>query len=322
MTPSKMASKLFLLLCSVLVADVSAVHWKIIPGGDGKLYLIDLDYDSPVKYAVSDSDVSFRLYTKSNPSSAQYVTIGDASTLGYFSNSRQTRFAIHGWLSNEDHLVALRNGWIQGGDYNIIMVDWRGPASNVLYKPAADAVPEVGAIVARFIDFLVQQGASASNMEVVGHSLGAHVAGVAGNRASATVGRITALDPAAPLFGGKDAADRVDSSDASFVQVIHTSVLGWVDSLGHADFFPNGGQLQEGCGIDVGGYCSHSRSHDLYAESITSSAFVSYQCDSYNNYENGACSGNTRVSMGAPCPSNTRGNFYLKTAGSSPYALG
>ncbi|XP_049763711.1 pancreatic triacylglycerol lipase-like [Schistocerca cancellata] len=315
-----MGHKLLLLFLLIGLTCAHEERWELIPGGDGKLHLVDLNRDTEL-LAVSDSDVSFRLYTQSNPTSPQYVTIGDASSLGSFSASRPTRFAIHGWLASEDNLVAIRNGWIQAGDYNVIMVDWRGPASNILYAPARNAVPEVGQIVARFIDFLVQQGANAGNMEVAGHSLGAHVAGIAGNRAAATIGRIIAMDPAAPLFGGTAAADRVDSSDAAFVEVIHTSTLGWADPLGHADFFPNGGTFQEGCSaVDL--ECSHNRSYELYAESITSSAFVSYQCDSWNNFQNGNCNGNAQVAMGAPTPSGTTGTFYLRTNGSPPYAQG
>ncbi len=65
---------------------------------------------------------------------------------------------------------------------------------------------------------------------------------------------MTALDPALPLFGVKEPADRLDPSDADFVSVVHTAggVIGWDDPLGHADFYPNGGKKQPNCGLDVG----------------------------------------------------------------------
>jgi hypothetical protein len=61
------------------------------------------------------------------------------------------------------------------------------------------------------------------------------------------VGRITGLDPSGPLFHSVGRADRLDPSDAQFVDVIHTAGK-WVgndDISGHADFFPNGGQGSE-----------------------------------------------------------------------------
>lgn len=66
----------------------------------------------------------------------------------------------------------------------------------------------------------------------------------------------TGLDPARPGFDFDDPAARLDSSDAMFVDVIHTDVrngpidssLGLQRSCGHVDFYPNGGKQQPGCG--------------------------------------------------------------------------
>jgi len=58
-----------------------------------------------------------------------------------------------------------------------------------------------------------------------------------------------ALDPAKPLYDSKGPGKRVDKSDADLVQVIHTSILGLEKSIGDADFYPNGGKKQPGCGL-------------------------------------------------------------------------
>ncbi|XP_008479096.1 lipase member H-like [Diaphorina citri] len=62
------------------------------------------------------------------------------------------------------------------------------------------------------------------------------------------------LDPAGPLFESQDPRSRLDSSDAQFVDVIHSNgenlILGGLGSwqpLGHVDFYPNGGRMQKGC---------------------------------------------------------------------------
>ena len=56
--------------------------------------------------------------------------------------------------------------------------------------------------------------------------MGAHIAGYAGERLKAQqkrkLGRITALDPAQPLFQGMPDFVRLDRGDANFVDVIHT----------------------------------------------------------------------------------------------------
>lgn len=62
------------------------------------------------------------------------------------------------------------------------------------------------------------------------------------------------LDPAGPLFESQDPRARLDSSDAAFVDVIHSNgenlILGGLGSwqpMGHVDFYPNGGRMQKGC---------------------------------------------------------------------------
>lgn len=94
------------------------------------------------------------------------------------------------------------------------------------------------------------------DVHIVGHSLGAQAAGFAGktvqNLSYSLVGKITALDPAAPLFNGNFVIgnQRLVKSDAELVVVIHTDggILGDFSSVGTIDFFPNGGTaVQPGC---------------------------------------------------------------------------
>lgn len=62
------------------------------------------------------------------------------------------------------------------------MVDWSGPAGNLNYVQAKEDTVAVGEIVARLLDFLINQGLSPANIEIVGHSLGAHICGIASYR--------------------------------------------------------------------------------------------------------------------------------------------
>jgi pancreatic triacylglycerol lipase len=145
---------------------------------------------------------------------------------------------------------------------NIIGVDWEKlatphpPASSFYYPLAAKNVLVVGERVADFLLFLLRINAvtSTDSMHVVGFSLGAHVAGIAGHRiiqsGISPLQRITGLDPASPLFQDKPKEGKLDSTDALFVDVVHTNqgFKGYVGLLGHVDFFPNGGgPFQPGC---------------------------------------------------------------------------
>lgn len=61
------------------------------------------------------------------------------------------------------------------------------------------------------------------------------------------------LDPAGPWFDKEDPAVRIDRTDARYVDNMYTNVngtfitLGLGKPVGHADFYPNGGDRQPGC---------------------------------------------------------------------------
>lgn len=52
------------------------------------------------------------------------------------------------------------------------------------------------------------------------------------------------LDPAMPKFDHASAEGRLDTTDADFVDVIHScaGTLGIKKSIGHIDFYPNNGE--------------------------------------------------------------------------------
>ena len=88
------------------------------------------------------------------------------------------------------------------------------------------------------------------------------MAGYVGFYLDGRLARITGLDPSGPLFHSVPRSDRLDWTDARFVDVIHTAGK-WVGNdeiIGHADFFPNSGRApQPGCegreSLDL--TCSH-----------------------------------------------------------------
>lgn len=74
-------------------------------------------------------------------------------------------------------------------DYNVIIVDWGLGAKYFKsigfneYPSAAANTQVVGAMLANFIHLLVQyKDADVQKMHLIGHSLGSHVAGFAGQR--------------------------------------------------------------------------------------------------------------------------------------------
>lgn len=52
------------------------------------------------------------------------------------------------------------------------------------------------------------------------------------------------------------------------MEIIHSNggLLGFGAPLGQADFFPNFGRWQPGCGWDITGSCSHSRAVEYFGK--------------------------------------------------------
>ncbi|KAF4517962.1 hypothetical protein B566_EDAN005329 [Ephemera danica] len=164
------------------------------------------------------------------------------------------------------------------------------------------------------------------SLHLMGFSLGAHVSGVAANRlTSGRVPRITGLDPAYPGFIDMHPRDRLDKSDAEFVDVIHTTggLYGYPTSLGHVDFYPNGGRpLQPGCFIIISAAaCDHWRAWRFFEESIRGGEFIATACKDWTDFVLGRCNGNVKTLMGINVDKRARGDFYLRTNWAAPFSV-
>ncbi|GLH00076.1 Lipase member h-a [Gryllus bimaculatus] len=93
-----------------------------------------------------------------------------------------------------------------------------------------------------------------------------------------------------PLFVTSNLDEKLDASDAHFVDVVHTNALaqGKVEQCGHIDFYMNGGITQPGCYGESG--CNHHRSLAYFAESVRSEAgFWGWPCGGVMHYILGLC---------------------------------
>ncbi|XP_060878611.1 pancreatic lipase-related protein 2-like [Metopolophium dirhodum] len=243
---------------------------------------------------------------------------------------------IHGWLDSiihEDGVSCIKTAYLNVGGYNVITVDWGGIAGFRNYMLPMLMTSKIGARLAKVLDNIVDLGVvESADIHLIGHSLGAHIAGVCGSlMKSGLIGRITGLDPAGPGFEfAKLQKKGLKKSDALFVDVIHTSggSTGIYHSAGHADFFPNGGSVpQPGCYdgmkleriIGLVG-CSHSRAYMLYADSVYyPGTMMGYKCLSWNDYVNDDCDSDDKTPMGHSASHTARGDFYFRTTSTSPY---
>ncbi|CAG7728321.1 unnamed protein product [Allacma fusca] len=285
----------------------------------------------------AEHQIKFYLYTLENPTTPEEIEIGKEETIlsSYFVRGAPLKLVAHGFSSNylEGPAPAMKNAYFKANlTCNFIAIDWKPLAAAPWYDTAAAATKIVGDRTALLVLYLHSLGhVQLEDVHFSGHSLGAHIGGFMGKAiGTGRVGRITGLDPALPLFGDVDDSKRLAPSDAAFVDVIHTAGgtmlhggLAFISPRGHADFYPNGGEDQPGCGYDAFGSCSHCRSYLYMAESILSAPgkFPCCSCSSWDKYLNGNCQCQTFAVMGEYASRNARGSFFLRTGSRYPYSL-
>ncbi|XP_046639786.1 lipase member H-like isoform X1 [Daphnia pulicaria] len=321
----------WILLCSsVLVLAEGIFFRKEIIRHAGDLL-------SEIAEPFAASQVHFLLWTRRNSFLFQELFINDVNVLAASSyvKTKPTKIYVHGFTENGqgDLSFRLRNRFLEKEDINFIAVDWALLAAGPDYPRAAANTRLVGLLTGDFVNFLVSQGTDLIKLHLIGFSMGAHVVGLAGHIANGVLPRITGLDPAFPHFDFTNPDEVLEKTDAQFVDVIHTNAgklengkIGVDRSIGHVDFWPNGGSSQPGCieipnssagilsimNLFLGGICSHRRAVEYFMESLDV-PFIATRCNSYDEFKLGSCTNNFKTFLGVPVSTSAVGNFFLDT---------
>ncbi|XP_054158839.1 pancreatic lipase-related protein 2-like [Oppia nitens] len=272
-----------------------------------------------VPMPLSAIDPKFHLYTAEHRTIPRNYSYNASSyTLKYSSFNPNFRTAIitHGFQSGYSLWLEFMKDFIffkSNDTFNVVVVIWEKGAKTA-YNLAATNTRLVGACIAHFVGRLRETfNVTNDRFWLIGHSLGAHTMGYAGKKIhDPKVYRITGLDPAGVGFHFKNGALRLHNSDAQLVDVIHTDGsisftdgFGTNETLGHYDFYPNGGNLQPGCAPSFGLIkklstitegnditCSHSFAYNLLnnidkPDDMCSA--VAYQCENFETFIEGRC---------------------------------
>ncbi|XP_076298872.1 phospholipase A1 [Lasioglossum baleicum] len=233
---------------------------------------------------------------------------------------KDTVLFIHGFIedSEAENVQVVPKAYLDRGDVNVLVVDWGELAFNINYFYVSSQTMMLGKAIAEAVLKLADV-VDLSTLHIIGHSLGAHVAGQVARSVNGTLKRLTGLDPAFPLF--YPSACHIKQTDAAAVVILHTDggFYGTPIDTGTVDFYANKGvSPQPGCPIIIGGeICSHQRSTRLFAESVTNPrAFPAREC-LYKLGEND--SDNEVVYLNDSTPTNVHGAYCFNTNAKSPY---
>ncbi|BES95452.1 Lipase [Nesidiocoris tenuis] len=299
-----------------------------------------------LNYDFIKGNMTFLLYTRENMLHPDKLVPHMQSTINasHYQPMKKTVVLVHGYDTNAesaDSVQMIKNELLKNDDMNVIGADW-GPIAELppnASLPIGVAVaslqsPWVGRYIGEMISDLIDVGQSPDDVHMVGHSLGAHIAGFAGkylNSINRSVHRITALDPSSIVFTDVRVGHRLAENDAKFTDCLFTAAktLAVGDTPCHANFYPNGCAVgQPGCEVEqkysLPGGCSHSRVVELFAESINTKPidFPTKMCDRMPCVGNGAiCWPTSRTIMGYWANPEEKGIFYTETNGKPPYLV-
>ncbi|KAL1490867.1 hypothetical protein ABEB36_011552 [Hypothenemus hampei] len=273
------------------------------------------------------------MYSATHPESPEQIFVathvrGTNLDKTSFDPAKPSKVIIHGYNSNMflSALTDLRKEYLKSNDYNIFAVDWSPLNQSPCYPAAVWNARHVGTCTAQLIDRIKDMGAK--DIHVIGFSLGAHITNyLALALYPYRLPRITGLDPALPGYVTATNDNKLDKSDAEFVDVYHTSAFmqGKAEESGHVDFYFNGGSIQPGCWREANFFsCNHHRAPIYYAESISSpKGFWGCRCPNFLEYLKGHCPLNEiQVLLGEKVNRFIYGTYMVTTASAPPFALG
>ncbi|XP_018014109.1 phospholipase A1 member A-like isoform X2 [Hyalella azteca] len=298
-----------------------------------------------------DFDAAY-LWTRGYMEGTQYELIGanNASvSQSHFLASADTYLIVHGFLSHAivPWVLTLKDKILARGNSNVIAVQWASGDNftELAYNETSDTVPGIGAAVSRLLTTLqAVRGLDYTRLHAIGLNLGAHIAGFAAKNSPYPFGRITGLDPASKRYLHTSSKERLDKSDALYVDIMHTNSCNnwnkWYDcfgiymSIGHTDFWPNGGFFQPVCSKTESHHagdgslrCDHTIVTEYFIESfdydITSTKFLARPAKNYHAYcfDPVIHCGPLPQYMGILADSGSSGDYYLNTTSVAPYAI-
>ena len=227
--------------------------------------------------AVTSYRIQYFLYSPEHQN--EPILIGPNNASRYVQRDYPVRIFIHGWTGSRESpfYPLLKKALFSRGKFYIIQVDFSelakknyilvakkspevGKKEDLVFCFSKQTVLLLGVQIADFILNITKAGYPLANIELIGHSIGGQVAGYAGERiiekTSRKLSKITALDPAGPLFELFKLNGRsLNRSHAVVVFAIHSdrNVLGNFGDVGTTDVYPNGGVgPQPGCPFLIG----------------------------------------------------------------------
>ena len=187
------------------------------------------------------------------------------------SSNRKTWVVLHGWNSNsgESNISDLSNA-LDGIDSRdqVFKLDWSSASNSFANLGEASSwIDDAARWAAKKLE---DAGIAGSQINLIGHSLGAYVAAEIAKRTDRGVNRIIAFDAAANLPGGYNSESTNFRQHSKSAWAFHTSAFGNANVATTAD-----ASFSIGFGPWGGAYQNHGRGLQWYATTLRSNDKIS-----------------------------------------------
>lgn len=252
-------------------------------------------------------------------------------TTGFDPNA-ESIFLVHGFNADgfNYRMQVIKRELLKHTKANVFIVDWYGGTAAKKYLELfyyGRACKNAKTAGYRMADYIANNHLNPKKVTCLGYSLGSHVCGFAGKKLNGRLGRISAIDPAGPLFKFQLPSQRLAHTDAKLVDCIYTTwFIGIMDPICKLNFYFNLDFNQPQCSyFDL--FCSHLQGVYYYSHTIRDGHnchFKAARCDSATAYRFNHC----------PCSSHKNciqagfhankyaqysGKFYLQTSPHAPF---
>lgn len=133
-------------------------------------------------------------YIELNEIGKPYEKIHEDATMEIMSSHEPLKIITHGWRSSADKegVEDIKTAYLEAKNVNVITIDWSAIADSIFYPWVAYEAKGIGVKVAKFISALhYRYNITGKQFHLIGHSLGAHIMGIAASKSNLTVDRIT-----------------------------------------------------------------------------------------------------------------------------------
>ncbi|XP_063698113.1 pancreatic lipase-related protein 3-like [Culicoides brevitarsis] len=241
--------------------------------------------------------------------------------------SKKIVFLIHG---NEPLPHELKHDYSTHVDANVCEIIWARVEDVMPSKTRKTRAAASSEFIAYFITKLHEKHqVDYGRITMVGHGIGAQIAGVVGNRIGGGrdkkgIGEIYALNP----YGRREIDkqqhidERLSLDDANYVQVIQTTNGEYLQDFAHQVFHPNLGKAPQLPCIykdDATDECADKMAIEYFRYSLDkNNVFMGQQClDSYFYLRRECFKKQDR--MGIYAKKKVNGHFFFETFGAPPY---